>query len=301
MGWRSLIITRPARLRRNHYSLLIQQSEDIHIPFEDISVIVLDHQQILLTHPVLSACSEYGIALYSTDDTHHPAGIYLPFLKHTRATRQLRRQINLPKVLAKQLWAQVVRRKIENQGLCLKYGEITGHHRLHGLAGRVRSGDKGFMESQAAVYYFTQLFGPTFRRSDLNWVNAAMNYGYAILRGAISRQLVLHGFFPSIGLHHSSEQNAFNLSDDLIEPFRPLVDLYVVSHCKRSNENLSSAEKSALVSLLNVDVVMPAGTMNVLSAIENCIESLARAMEHKNSGMLELPVLAGLQQHVVES
>ena len=87
MTWRSLIISRPAKLRRQHFSLAIEQEQTAFVPFEDIAVIVLDHREITLTHSVLSACGEYGIGLFATGGTHHPNGVFLPFLAHSRATR----------------------------------------------------------------------------------------------------------------------------------------------------------------------------------------------------------------------
>jgi len=130
-------------------------------------------------------------------------------------------------------------------------------------------------------------------------VNAALDYGYAVLRGAIARGLVSHGLHPTIGLFHDSEQNAFNLADDLIEPFRPIVDLHVRKNASAAEEKLSPTDKAALVALLNVDVGMPQGRMSVLSAVEYAIESLVRLFETDDSS-LELPVLTGLQAHQLE-
>ena len=109
-----------------------------------------------------------------------------------------------------------------------------------------------------------------------------------------------HGFFPSIGLQHANEQNAFNLADDLIEPFRPVIDLYVASHRSDDAADLLPIDKVALVALLNVDVLMPRGTMSVLTAIEQSIESLIRVLDCSNEKLLELPSLIGLEQHIVE-
>lgn len=299
MGWRSIMISRPAKLRREHFSLAIEQEETAFVPFEDIAVIVLNHREINLSHPVLSACAEYGIGLYATGANHQPSGVFLPFLPHSRATRLLRLQLDIARPLAKQAWANIVRRKIENQAACLRLAKKNGIDRLDSHARRVRSGDIDNLEGQAAAFYFVQLFGPGFHRGEERWANAALDYGYAVLRGAIARGLVAHGLHPTIGLFHDSEQNAFNLADDLIEPFRPLVDLHVVKHPSAGNEELNPADKAALVALLNVDVGMPQGRMSALSAIEYAVESLARLFELDDSN-LELPTLIGLQPHRLE-
>ena len=299
MGWRSLMISRPARLRREHFSLAIEQEETAFVPFEDIAVIVLNHREINLTHPVLSACAEYGIGLYATGDRHQPSGVFLPFLSHSRTNRLMRFQLAIARPLAKQTWANIVRRKIENQATCLNLSSRSGVERMESYARRVRSGDLENMEGQAAAFYFVHLFGPGFQRATERWVNAALNYGYTVLRGAIARGLVAHGLHPTLGLFHDSEQNAFNLADDLIEPFRPLVDLYVCQHSAAVEQDLSPNDKAQLIALLNVDVGMPEGRMSVLSAIDYTVESLVRVFEEGES-TLALPSLIGLEPHRLE-
>lgn len=299
MGWRSVMISRPAKLRREHFSLAIEQEETAFVPFEDIAIIVLNHREIQLTHPVLSACADYGIGLYATGDNHQPNGVFLPFLAHSRTTRLMRKQMDIPRPLAKQAWANIIRRKIENQTAVLRFCAKNGVDRMDSYARRVRSGDTENLEGQAAAFYFTQLFGQGFYRAEERWANVALDYGYAVLRGAIARGLVAHGMHPPIGLFHASEQNAFNLADDLIEPFRPLVDLHVAKNPAFTEGDLAPQDKAALVALLNVDVGMPQGKMSVLSAIEYAVESLVRLFEQGDSE-LELPTLIGLHAHRLE-
>lgn len=300
MTWRSIVISRPAKLKREHYSLAIEQEQIAFVPFEDIAVIVLNHREITLTHPVLSACGEYGISLFATGDTHHPSGVFIPFLPHSRATRWLRLQLDLPRPVAKQTWAAIVRKKISNQAACLRMAGKNGADRLDSYSRRVRSGDTDNLEGQAAFFHFTQLFGKDFRRGHERFTNAALDYGYAVLRGTIARGLVAHGLMPSIGIFHASEQNAFNLADDVIEPFRPLVDLFVYKMAPQPDDELHPENKTALVSLLNVDVGMPRGKMSVLAAIEQMIESLARIYDGGSETLLEMPSIIGLEQHRLE-
>jgi CRISP-associated protein Cas1 len=292
--WRSVMISKPAKLKREHFALAIEQEATAFVPFEDIAVVVLNHREITLTHSVLSACAEYGISLFATGANHQPSGVFLPFLQHSRATRMLRLQLELPKPMAKQTWAAIVRSKINNQA------EIDGHDRLESYARRIRSGDTENLEGQAAAFYFPKLFDANFHRSQDRWTNAALNYGYAVLRGTIARGLVAHGLLPSLGLFHASEQNAFNLADDLIEPFRPLVDLFVATQTTKDDSELQPTDKVAIVGLLNTDVAMPRGVMSVLSAIEQSVESLVRIYDGGGASVLELPTLIGLQQHHAE-
>jgi CRISPR-associated protein Cas1 len=312
--WRSVVISQPAKLKREHFSLVIEQVQSARVPFEDIAVIVLNNREITLTHPVLAACAEYGIGLYSTGDNHQPNGVFLPFLSHSRATRMMRLQLNLDKPQAKRAWAEIVKVKIANQARCLKLALPSPQpapkgrggadiERLESYASRVRSGDVENMEAQASSYYFPQLFGKGFHRAQDCWVNAALDYGYAIIRGAITRGLVAHGFQPNIGLFHRSEQNAFNLSDDVIEPYRALVDLHVFNHINPHSPKeaeLTPLDKAALVALLNIDMKMPRGNTSVLNSIEQTVESLVRLYDGADESVLELPTLIGLGQHVFD-
>jgi CRISP-associated protein Cas1 len=298
MVWRSIVISQPAKLKREHFALVVEQDQAARVPFEDIAVIVLNNREITLTHPVLSACADYGIGLYATGDNHQPSGVFLPFQSHSRATKMLRLQLDLDKPSAKQAWAVIVATKISNQAICLRMMNAGDHERLQSYARRVRSGDTGNMEAQASAYYFPQLFGRSFHRSQTCWTNAALDYGYAIMRGACARALVAHGLLPTIGLFHSSEQNAFNLADDLIEPYRAIVDLHVATNRKSDDmAELTPLDKSSLVALLNVDVAMHRGAMSVLSSIEQATESIVRLYDGGNAELLEMPRLIGLQQH----
>lgn len=301
VSWRSILINHPARLKREHFALVVEQEQSARVPFEDIAVIILNHPQITLTHPVLAACADHGIGLYSTGDNHQPNGLLLPFLQHSRATRILRLQLALDRPSTKRAWMRIVQAKINNQARCLALLGLAGVDWLHSLSRQVRSGDTGNMEAQASARYFPLLFDPGFHRKQCIWVNAMLDYGYAVIRGACARALVQHGLLPSIGLFHANEQNAFNLADDLIEPYRPVVDLCVARHPPAPEESeLTPANKATLVSLLNVDVVMPRGQMSLLSSVEQAAESLVRLYEGKGIDALELPTLIELQQHQFE-
>jgi CRISP-associated protein Cas1 len=301
MVWRSVIISQPAKLKRENFALLVEQEQSARVPFEDIAVIVLNNREITLTHPVLSACAEYGIGLFATGDNHQPSGVFLPFQSHSRATRMLRLQLDLDKPTGKRAWTAIVQAKINNQALCMKILNAGDYERLESMSRRVKSGDTGNMEAQAAAYYFPQVMGRSFHRSQEVWANAALDYGYAVMRGACARALVAHGMLPTLGLFHSSEQNAFNLADDLIEPYRAVVDLHVATNRKTDESvDLSPTDKVALVALLNIDVAMPRGVMSVLSSIEQAAESLARLYDGGSELVLEMPKLIGLNAHRYE-
>jgi len=281
--------------------LVIDQEKSARVPFEDIAVVVLDNREITLTQAVLAACAENGIALFATDDSHLPGGVFLSFLGHSRSTRLLRLQLALTRPRTKQLWAALVRAKIANQARCLELCSRDGAERLHSYVRRMRSGDPENLEAQAGAYYFPKLFGSGFVRSAEVQSNAALNYGYAVMRGAVARSLVAHGLHPSIGLFHANEQNPFNLADDLLEPFRPQVDLIVrhmISDDVHEAVELMPADKTQLVGALHMDIETPTGTASVLSSIELVVEALVRVLEGADASELVVPRLRGCERHV---
>lgn len=294
MSWRSLVISHPARLSFRDQQLLIEQQESVTVPLEDIAVIVLETPQTRISGYLLAALAEHGIALLVCGADHLPNGILLPFLQHSRQTRVFRLQIGMSKPLKKRLWRRIVRAKLRNQAACLQgNGAKPTASLLQRMATEVKSGDPQNLESQAAQRYFPALFGKGFRRSADTLSNASLNYGYAVFRGAVARALVLHGFIPMLGIHHSSELNAFNLADDLLEPWRPMVDQLVAATPElHQGDQLTATNKPLLVGLLHQDVGFNDGRMTVLAAIEQMAASLLRASERGDHRLLDTPTLS---------
>lgn len=291
MGWRSVIVSKPARLSVKNRQLLLEQDEGLTatLPLEDLSVVVLDTPQTLVTGALLSELAAHDVALVCCDSTHHPNGVLLPYLPHSRALRVMQKQLALTVPQKKRAWQTIVQRKLRNQGACLDRFNPGSGRFLFAQADHVRSGDPDNREGSGARYYFAELLGTAFTREQECWCNAALDYGYAILRAAIARSLVTHGFLPAFGLHHKSQLNAFNLADDLIEPLRPLIDQWVKANGATDARELRKEDKAALIQLLYADVRMLAGTMNVQAAIEHMIESLSRYCDSAKVVELDWP------------
>lgn len=286
MAWRSVVISNPARLKLKHRALLVEQDSDsVAVPLEDIAVLVIDHPQITLTAQLLSACAGQQIAVITVDSSHTPNGVLLSHLPHSRALKVMRAQVALGLPARKRLWQGIVQRKILNQAYLLaKQGHADVSGRLDAMAAALRSGDPDNFEAQAAQVYFRTLFGEGFYRAQDRFYNGALNYGYSILRSAIARSLVSYGFLPAFGLHHRNEQNAFNLADDLIEPYRPVVDAHVLAHHpSEPGRELAAADKSRLVGLLHLDAPRldetgHAGYSTLLALIDATVVSLTQRL-----------------------
>ena len=293
MAWRSLLISQPARLSLKDRQLLLEQEVGVTVtvPLEDIAVVVLETGQALLTTALLAELAAHDVAVLTCDASHHPNGVLLPYLPHSRSLRVMEKQFALTVPQKKRAWQSIVQQKLRNQATCLDAVKTGAGDFLREQAHRVVSGDPDNREGSGARYYFAALFGSAFTREQNNWINSALNYGYAILRAAIARSLVCYGFLPVFGLHHKNQLNAFNLADDLIEPLRAVVDDWVVRHHNTFQSTLASTDKAELVRLLYVDVYMRGGKMNVLAAIDHAVEGLGRYCTTADASVLDWPVL----------
>lgn len=295
--YQNIIIESGARIFQKDKQLYVISNEEHHVPIEDISTLVLANQQISITAFSLEKLIENGTAVILCNDVHHPSGIVLPFAANSRRLKMIQTQISQTKPKLKRLWQQIIQRKILNQGKCL---QISGNSdTVSGLASTVKSGDIGNVEGTAAARYFKVLFGAEFIRHEDTVINGILNYGYAILRSSIVRYLAIYGFEPCLGIFHHSELNAFNLADDLIEPFRPIVDLYANQYSGVDLENITPDIKHDLVQLLACNVKSGEEIHAVNYAIERTIHSLIRCYLGKENTLI-LPELIPLKIHSYE-
>ena len=299
MAFRCIMIESPAQLSLRDEQLVIRTDREHAVPLEDISALLLENRRSTITTAALARLGQCGCAVFLCDEKHIPRAVTTPFQQHSRALTVLRTQLDATEPLKKRLWQNVVKAKIGNQALCLRLsGKEEEAQALFSLAARVHSGDSENAEASAAQLYFPALFGGGFTRGEENGRNAALNYGYAILRGCTARTLAVYGFLPSLGIHHRSTLNAFNLADDLMEPFRPLVDLLVASLPDPEAE-LTPERKRTLFNCLNLEITSGGQRHSVSYAIDREVQSLRRAFEEKQPE-LTLPVLSALKQHGYE-
>lgn len=297
MSWRSLVISSKAQLSIENEQLCISTYEKYKIPVEDISVVVLESLQTNISTYTLSKFAERNILVFICDERHIPQGIYLPFAQHSRVTKIINAQWAMTKPCKNRIWQKIVKRKIENQSFVLKHLGFEKAKKLLRYASQVQSGDKTKREGIAAREYFSELFPNSSRKED-NLVNGALNYGYAIVRGAIARSIVSYGLLPIIGVGHCSELNAFNLADDLIEVFRPLVDLFVYQHVSGlEEEHLNKELRGHLVNILNYDIEMEGLKVSVLNAIDRVVETYQKGCLINSHEELCLPLVIDLQVH----
>ena len=298
MPFRSLVISSPGFIRTKNNQLVIQTDYSRSVPIEDIQAVLLENQNTILSVYSLQKLTDSGVTVYICDERHLPSAVIVPFYQHSRNVAVMRLQENLTVPQKKNLWKQIVVSKILNQARCLKLTGNAGFEHLEYLAKTVNSGDTHNVEAVAAGYYFKMLFGKSFNRNGDDTRNAALNYGYAIMRGLVARLLSGYGFLPMKGIHHSSEQNSFNLADDFMEPLRPVVDLYVAETVS-DGELLTPETKHGLFNLLNVDVISNTQFHSLNYATERMVQSFLRYCQ-KTTAVLYLPELVKLHQHKYE-
>ena len=299
MAYRNVVISSAVRITVKNEQLEISGEACGSIPVEDIRTLVLESRASTVSTYALSLLAERGVCVYLCDEQHLPCAVITPFCQNSRQKKQIELQFSQTKPKLKNMWSEIVVSKISNQAKCL---EISGHEKecvnnLNALTRRVLSGDSTNVEAFAAMVYFAHLFGADFSRSDDCDINSALNYGYSILRGYICRTLAKYGYEPSIGIHHSSQLNNFNFADDVIEPFRPIVDLFVAKRCL--DIPFDKNVKRELINILNYEMEYNGEKHSVAYAIELTVQSIGKNFTGEKEH-LNLPVLRDLKIHEYE-
>ena len=262
------------------------------IPLDDIAAVIANAHGISYTNNLLVALAERGVPFVLCGPNHNVVGMLLTLDGHHVQAKRIEAQIAASAPTVKRLWSAVVKAKLQQQAAALEAaGAPTAP--LTALVAKVRSGDPDNIEAQGARRYWSLLFGPDFRRDqDGGGLNGMLNYGYTILRSATARAVVAAGLHPSIGLHHSNDANAMRLVDDVMEPFRPVVDLKVWQLRHAGGDDVTPDSKRALVRVLYDDMQTNVGVTPVMVCMQRLATSLAQVfLEDRTKLDLPLPGL----------
>lgn len=260
------------------------------VALDDIGALIVHAHGTTWSNALMVRLSERAVPVVVCGSNHAPVACLWPLEGHHAQAARMRAQIAASRPLVKQAWRQIVITKIRMQGEVLAFaGREGGAFEM--LARKVRSGDPANVEAQAARRYWKALFGQGFSRDqDSEGVNALLNYGYAILRAIVSRAICASGLHPTLGIFHSNRANAFALADDLMEPFRPIVDLLVMQLVSAGCTAVSPDARGELAKLSSVDLLMPDMVVSPLGvAVQKLSHSLADAYE-AGSPRLVLPI-----------
>lgn len=274
---------------RGFMTISTRDNEVGRLPLDDLGAVIINAHGLTYTNNLLVALSEKGIPMVICGANHSPAAILWPANAHHLQAGRIDAQLACKLPMRKRLWAEVVSAKIQHQAAVL---DAVGSPSpaLHAMIRKIRSGDPSNVEAQAARVYWVKLFGSAFLRDrDETGANSFLNYGYTVLRAATARAVMAAGLHPSIGLHHSNRLNSMRLVDDLMEPFRPFIDLRVFALVHSGYSELNAITKRSLVESLLVDLDAPWGTSPVGVCAQRLATSLALTLTGERT-TLEFPI-----------
>ena len=292
---RTLVFSNPMTLSLKNSQLVLVYKDDpdnkVTIPIEDIGVVIIEHQQVSITIPLMNALVEGNVQVVMCNNRGMPSAMLQSFEGNNLQGENLRNQMGAGEVLKKQLWKQIVEAKIRNQAALLNKVGQEGD-RLKQYYQNVKSGDADNREGIAARIYFSELFGESFLRDrTVPGINALLNYGYAILRAATARALVSSGLLPAIGIFHHNRSNAFPLADDVMEPYRPYVDEIVYDMAMQAKLDLTKDVKAELINVLYADTQFSRVTRPLSVGLTLTTASLSKCFA-KEQTKLSLPFMS---------
>ena len=281
MAFRDVVIASPCKLSYKGGYLVVRKEDDTaKVHLSEISSVALQTNQVYISAYLLSELAKAKVSFIVADEKHNPIGQYLPLYGAHNTSKRIGEQLEWTEPAKKRVWQRVVRDKIAHQCRILnaraseEEGELLAH-----LVPEVRSGDATNREAYAARVYFRALFGQGFSRDDDTPVNAALNYGYGILLSAVNREIVARGYLTQCGICHRSEFNQFNLSCDLMEPFRPIVDCLVFDNI---DGDFTRDDKYLLIDMMNQCIPYRGGSYRVGSVVglyvRDCLSALNRRL-----------------------
>ncbi len=258
------------------------------IPVDDIYTLYLENIHTRISVYALQYLVQRGVNIVCCDDKYMPACTLTPFSEHYKPYGVIKKQLSLTNEFRDKIWKRIVQAKIRNQAKVMQLAgcETKIVERVYQLSDEVLPGDIGNREGIAAKMFFRNIYGFDFLRFEDDVVNAALNFGYTIMRSATARALVAYGYNCVMGLHHINEGNAFNLADDFMEPLRPVVDLWVSNHNDQLVDVLSKDNKRGLIGLLNAEVFLNGKVMKLRNALDRYIASFTTAIDAADANKL---------------
>ncbi|PAF46219.1 hypothetical protein BKH41_09420 [Helicobacter sp. 12S02232-10] len=280
-AYRSIFISNPAKLSlKNNLFCITQEGKEITFPLRDILIVISESNQVSITTSLLSKLADHKIAFFTCDDSHIPNGIFTPYLGYYKTSETLQIQVSLSKQTKAILWQQIIKQKLYNQAMLAEFFCPESSQKILKLSKNVMLNDSKNLESQGAILYFQALFGKKFSRRDFNPINSALNYAYAIIRGCIARSLVSSGLLPAFGIFHKNQFNAFNLADDMMEPYRIFADSLVCLLLEKQDlqKEFQRNHRQNLVSILNAKISCKNKYYPMYRAIPRTIQSLVNTL-----------------------
>jgi len=249
MSFRTVVITKQSKISyKNRFLVVKQDSDEKFVHLSEIDTIIVDSISVSISAYLLKELSDSKINIIFCDEKHNPFGELSSYYSRHNTSKKIKEQIAWTQKKKDKLWEKIVKNKITNQALLLKKIDSKQYELLLSYIDEVVSGDKTNREGHSAKVYFNALFGNSFVRNDNDDINAALNYGYAVLLSTMNKEIVSNGYLTQLGIHHKNEFNEFNLTCDLMEPFRIIIDQFVYYN---KNRKLDTDYKLDIVNIFN--------------------------------------------------
>lgn len=283
MSWRTIVITKVSKLDLKLNHMIVRQEETIRIPLNEIHTLLVESTAVSMTAALLVELMKRKIKVIFCDEKRNPNCEVMPYYGSHDTSAKVRNQIVWDDYTKKDVWREIVKEKIRNQMKVLKDYEFEEYSILDGYIKEVEHGDVTNREGHAAKVYFNRIFGDGFSRADDNPINAALNYGYSLLLSTFNREVVFNGYLTTLGIFHDNMFNQFNLSSDLMEVFRTVIDRCVI---EMKPEVFGKEEKYQLVDLLNKTVIIDGRKQFLTKAIQIYTKSVLDAIQEKDVSLI---------------
>jgi len=283
MSWRTIVISSSAKLDYKLDYLVVRQEEITKIHLSEISILLIENTAVSITAALLNELIKRKIKVIFCDEKRNPSSELVSYYGCHDSSAKIRNQIRWNDEIKELIWTEIVSEKIRNQRNILKYFNKKEYFMLDEYLSQIEIGDTTNREGHSAKVYFNALFGMDFTRTSDTPTNAALNYGYGILLSTFNREIVANGYITQLGLFHDNIFNHFNLSSDLMEPFRTLVDKIVYN---LKPEIFNHNEKMELLNILNKEVIIDGKINYVNNAIKIYCKSVFDALEDADVSLI---------------
>ena len=278
MGWRTVVINKMCKLSYKNDYLIIRSEELKMIHLSEINTIIVENGLVSITSYLINELVNKKIKLIICDEKHNPSGEMVSYYGAFNTSKKVLNQINWKKDKKDKIWQLIVKNKIHNQAMLLKSLEINGFEKVMSYEEQVELADKTNREAHAAKVYFNLLYGIDFSRSKPSDINISLDYGYSILLSLFNREIINKGYITQLGINHKNEFNFFNLSCDLMEIFRPMVDKIVYENRKLAFDR---EFKYKLIDVCNKEVFICGKKQYLSNAIPIFITSVFDFLENE--------------------
>lgn len=283
MSWRIIVISKRAKLDLQLGTLVVRSDEITKIVLSEISMIIIESTAVSLTTSLIAELSKRKIKVVFCDEKRNPSCELIGYYGSHDTSNKVRKQIAWKENTKEAIWTEIVTEKIRKQKELLNLIGRQESEQLAAYINEIQLGDKTNREGHAAKVYFNAIFGMDFTRTEDNYINAALNYGYSIILSAFTREITANGYITQLGIFHDNMFNQFNLASDLMEPFRVLVDREVLD---MKPDKFEHDEKMQLVNILNQEVQIDGKIQYVNNAVKIYCKSIFDALNEDDCSLI---------------